>query len=561
MYRSLAVCLSLAAGLLSAWPALAQEGGSCASEEATELFREGFTAARDADSKEAMGYFKSCLEAEPDCLPCLYELGWVYWTRGSWKSCVASWEKVSELNPNYEVTAQWLKTARDNLKGASGSGRSSRQIPMGTLSTPKDGNLKVELTGRFQRYQANPKVPERDHYDRDVYSPKSARFSADGKKVYVNSLEGYKTVVYNAETVEKIKVIKHHFNAENEQLFQGEPAPFDYKFYKRPRSGNVNHFKGKPVESEISHGGKFLWVPYYRRSYDGGATSPSAVAIIDTTSDEIVRVMPTGPIPKYVSASPDGNWVAVTHWGDNTVALIDTSSGDPQQFEYRPELLVVYRKLSQSGLAGKNRDKACGYCLRGTVFTPDSKMLLVSRMGGGGIAGFDVDSGSYLGTIKGMKPTPRHLVLSPDGETLYLSSNVSGYVSKIALATVRAELQAAAGEKVRISGFETVYVGSGARTISLGPEGRYIFSAVNRKSELIVIDSVTMDIVSRIRTDAYTVGLAVSPDGKQAWTTSQGRKDQGGGNSVCVYTVTYPSDSEPEPEPETEAGSVGSESQ
>ena len=98
MSRSLAVCLSLAAGLLSAWPVLAQEGGSCASEEATELFREGFAAAKDLDSKQAMASFKSCLEVEPDCLPCLYELGWVYWIRGSWKSCVASWEKVVELS-------------------------------------------------------------------------------------------------------------------------------------------------------------------------------------------------------------------------------------------------------------------------------------------------------------------------------------------------------------------------------------------------------------------------------------------------------------------------------
>ena len=62
-------------------------------------------------------------------------------------------------------------------------------------------------------------------------------------------------------------------------------------------------------------------------------------------------------------------------------------------------------------------------------------------------------------------------------------------------------------------------------------------------SEVVVIDSLTMKVVSRIRTDSFTVGLTVSPDGTQVWATSQARGEEGGGNSVCVYEVTYPSSS------------------
>ena len=58
--------------------------------------------------------------------------------------------------------------------------------------------------------------------------------------------------------------------------------------------------------------------------------------------------------------------MVVTHWGDNTLGVIDTSAQDPSDFRYLPERLVVERALSQSGL-GKNRDSACGFCLRGTV--------------------------------------------------------------------------------------------------------------------------------------------------------------------------------------------------
>ncbi len=541
--HALAALLAALGLLFTAGPAAAQQDGSCASEDATAAFRAGFSAQSARDSSSALTHYGRCLELEPDCIACAYEIGWTYWTRGSWQSTVSTWERTLELAPEHEQARTWVVQAREHAQRAKSSGSTSLRIPMGTSSRPSEAPVQLKLARRFQNYRAEPASPD-DRHDSDIYSPKSVRFGDGGRKVYVNSLEGLRTVVYDAEALEKLGTIRHRFGEEQTGLFAGLTTVFDYVFYKKPRSGNVNHFNGKPVESELSHGGRFLWIPYYRRDFDGGATSPSAVAVVDTRTDTIVRVLPTGPIPKYVEASPDDRWLAVTHWGDNTVALIDISSDDPATFSYRPERLVVERVLPQAGLAGEDRDRACGYCLRGTVFTPDSSTLLVARMGGGGIAGFDVESGAYLGTILGMKPTPRHLVVSPDGETLFLSSNVSGYVSKIPLATAVEALRTAGGARVNVEGWEAVYVGGGARTIDLGPGGTYIFAAVNGASEIVVVDAATLDIVSRVRTDSYTVGLAVSPDGRQVWTTSQGKKGSGG-NSVCVYEVTYGEGMEP----------------
>ncbi len=523
--------------------ASAQAAASCTSEEATAAFEAGFEAQKKRDSSTALTHYRRCLELEPACVACNYEIGWAYWTRGAWDSTVTAWEKTLELDPDHADAKDWLVQAKDHQKRAKSPSSTSLQVAIGTASKPEVAPVKLELVSRFQHYRASP-ASEADHWDEDIYSPKSARFLPDGSKVYVNSLEGFRTVVYDPAKPEKVGVIKHRFDEDDGALFAGLTTVFDYRFYKKHSSGDVNRFQGKPVESEVSHGGKFLWIPYYRRSWDGGATSPSAVAVIDTTTDTIVRVLPTGPIPKYVEASPDDRWLAVTHWGDNTVALIDISSGDPAQFAYREERLVVEKVLSQAGLAGEDRDKACGYCLRGTVFTPDSKTLLVARMGGGGIAGFDVESGAYLGTVLGMKPTPRHLAIGPDGETLFLSSNVSGHVGRIPLATVLEALASAEGKRVQVEGWRSVYVGSGARTIDLAPDASYIFAAVNRASEIVVVDAGTMEVVSRVRTDSYTVGLAVSPDGRQVWTTSQGRSGSGG-NSVCVYRVEYEPGAEP----------------
>src|SRR5690606_1017110 len=269
---------------------------------------------------------------------------------------------------------------------------------IGITSTPPQAPVSLELVARFQHRVANTKHPK-DKYDRDINSPKSVNYLPEKKKFYVQSLEGLETAVYSIETLEKLKVIRHTFTAENQHLFKdGEYTAFDYQY--RNRKSDFNIFSGKPVESCFSHNGKYLWVTYYRRSYDANAENPSALAIIDTDTDEIVRVMPTGILPKMIASSPDSRYVAVTHWGDNTLGIIDTQGDDPMQFKYVNHAIVDKRLDVKFEPGVKvDRDSNCGYCLRGTVFTPDSKYLLVGRMGGdGGIAVFDLENDyKYLG--------------------------------------------------------------------------------------------------------------------------------------------------------------------
>jgi DNA-binding beta-propeller fold protein YncE len=512
----------------------AQESGQCANASATTSFQAGFQAQIALDTTKALKHYSACLDAEPGCVACLYEIGWTHWTRSEWDNVVATWEKVKAIEPSHGAAQTWLPQALDRRDGVKPrTGTNAVHVPMGTSS--EGGGIRLTLVARFQNYNSSPSGAG-DTHDSWIFSPKSARFLEDGSRVYVNSLEGYQTVIYDPKTLTRVGRVKHQFGVAEAPLFQGENTVFGYKYNRRSPSGDPNRFQGKPVESALSHNSRYLWVPYYRRDFDQGATSPSALSIIDTQTNQIVRMMPTGPIPKYVAISPNNLWAAVAHWGDNTLGVIDISSGDPTQFTYRPERLVVEHVLAQKGLAGSNRDSACGFCLRGTVFTPDSKTLLVSRMGGGGLAGFDVDSWSYLGTLTGEKPTPRHLVISPDGEWLFMSSNRSGYVSKARLSEVVAALRTAGGEKLPFEGWDSVYVGPGARTIELSGDGTLLFAAVNNSAEVVAIDTNTLSILTRVRTDGYAVGLDVAPDGSQVWVTSQGRGGRGG-NSVCVFSV------------------------
>lgn len=397
--------------------------------------------------------------------------------------------------------------------------------------------LSFEKVARIGRGKFSERLPK-EITDRDIFSPKSVRFSASGKKIYINSLEGGKTVVYEWPGLRKLKTISHRFGAKQAFLFKGETTVFDYPYFTQSQSGNANEFTGKPVESELSADGRYLWVPYYRRSYDHSGQSPGAVAIIDTVTDAIVRVMPTGPIPKYVVASPDGKSVAVIHWGDNTIGLIDVSSGKPESFRYVAHL-VVEKKLSQEGLAGEDRDQICGFCLRGSVFTPDSQHLLVARLGKGGIAAFHIPSRTYLGTVINVPSTPRHLVIGPDLETLYASSNFSGYVSKISISALLESLKTARGQRIQGPVWQKEFVGKGARTLDINPAGDTLFVAVNSSSELVAVDSRSLKIRGRIAVDSFAVGLAVSPDGDFVIVTSQGHSGQGG-NSVNLIRLVDP---------------------
>jgi DNA-binding beta-propeller fold protein YncE len=407
-------------------------------------------------------------------------------------------------------------------------------IPIGKKSTGS-GEVTLELINRYQYYNGNTKN-DNDSFDSAINSPKSVNYSIDGKKFYVQSLEGYTTAVYDAKTKKKIKTIKHVFDKNNQDLFKNnETTAFGYEFLvKRDK---YNYFSGKPVESCFSHNGKFLWVTYYRRDYDSNASCPSAVAIINTEKDEIVRVMPTGPLPKMIACSPDNKFIAVTHWGDNTLGIINIESEDPMNFSYHKHCIVDYQMKMDFGGKHVDRDSDCGYCLRGTVFTPDGNFLLVGKMGGaGGVAVFDANTYELLGTVKGMQSNVRHLVIN--GDNLFLSANSPGMVQKCNWRSfVKSRIQNEEKE-VQFSDFESIYVGTGARTIVTTSDGKYLFAAVNNGSKIVGVRTSDMNIVAEIPADSYPVGMDISSDDSELIVTAQG-KSSGGGNSVMVFKLKF----------------------
>lgn len=405
--------------------------------------------------------------------------------------------------------------------------------PLGTTSTPIGAEIKLTLIAKIQSNYAR-RSDSYDFYDRDVVSPKSAIFLESKGKFYVNNLEGQNTTVYQLGTFKKLATIPHSFTEKDAGLFM-ENTSLNYDFIE-PRD-NPNIFSGKPVECCLSHNGKYLWVTYYRRSYDPNAMEPSALAIIDTELDKIVRVMPTGPLPKMIACSPDNKYIAVTHWGDNTVGIIDVSSGDYRKFKFVKQLIVEHQMRFSAGDKARavNRDSQCGYCLRGTAFTADSRYLLVGRMGGGGISVFDMKTFELVRTVYGMKSSVRHLIVTKNN--LYLSTNTAGYVQKTSISDFIKFATSDTAKSATYNKWMECHVGSGARTIEVSEDEKYLYVAVNNESKVVVVRCADMKIVAQSVCNSYPVGLAIRKKGFLLIVTSQAHPGVGGGNTVSIFYV------------------------
>lgn len=93
--------------LLLPWLALASP--------ADEALRAGMDAQRADDVPGAIVHYQRCLKADPDHVPCHWEIGWSYWSQNDWRAVVEHWTKVEQLSPEHPELSRWLPTAKGNL--------------------------------------------------------------------------------------------------------------------------------------------------------------------------------------------------------------------------------------------------------------------------------------------------------------------------------------------------------------------------------------------------------------------------------------------------------------
>lgn len=229
---------------------------------------------------------------------------------------------------------------------------------------------------------------------------------------------------------------------------------------------------GNVVESAISPDGKTLYLSNFRRS---------SVMFVDVASHRVVREIKTGKHPKVLALSPDGKSLFAANWAAHSVSRIDVASG----------------QVVQTLGAGRQP--------RGMVVTRGGKLVIANFWG----ASLDVYDGKDLASHHRVTAcdNPRHLALSPDHGTLYVSCLRASEIEAVDLST----------ETVT----HRVKVGAAPKSIEVSRDGRFVWSAdygVSRSVSVVDTRSWTSRVFPVPGMDRGS-GVAVAPDGRHAVVT------------------------------------------
>ena len=230
---------------------------------------------------------------------------------------------------------------------------------------------------------------------------------------------------------------------------------------------------GIVVESVLSNDGATIYASNFARN---------SVQFVDLKTRRVVREITTGTHPKILVQSPDNKFLFAANWSGNSVTQIDITSGK------------VIRTLP------------VGLNPRGMAMTKNGT-LYVANFNGESIDVFKGEAFTDKHRLKAC-PIPRHLALSPDEKTLFISCFHDSMVHAMDVAS----------EKI----VHEVVIGSSPKSLEVSRDGRYVWSADYGKetNSVSVIDTEDWTArVYRVPGMDHGSGLTLFPDGRRALVT------------------------------------------
>lgn len=316
--------------------------------------------------------------------------------------------------------------------------------------------------------------------------PKSVTISPDQKRAYVCNLEGGSIDIIDADSLSIIKRIE----------FKRTPTIFDDGI-ERP-----DYFEEKPVETAFTAGGRYVWISLLKAGgvvvLDTQGKKPAGKSFKAALERDYrsgarrslkLRFIPTGSQPKVIAVTPDEKWVFVANWRGENVSVIDTKK------------MKVVKKIRT------------GLFPRGICFTPTG--AYVANFGSHTISEIDLKTLKKRRDFRQVGKNPRHLVMAPDGNSLYVSNHGDGHVRQIDLST---------GQVIR-----SCVVGGEPRTICLSEKKDFLFVTNYKDHTLTAIDLASMTPFLIVDTLHYPVGASF--DGKTGTLWVSGYLDK----AIRVY--------------------------
>lgn len=225
-----------------------------------------------------------------------------------------------------------------------------------------------------------------------------------------------------------------------------------------------------PEQFALSPDGKRLFVA----NEDIAQTS-----VLDVESGAVVARIQVGREPEGVGISPNGQWVLVSNESDNSVSVIDARA----------------LKVVSSVTVGKRpRDMA---------FTADGKAAYVSGELDASLYRMNVPTGPVERVLQ-LRPDakPMSVLLDAKRNRLYLSTGRGGTVAVIDVTSAPKLIK-------------EIPVGKRPWGIALSADGRFLYTANGPSNDMSIVDTSTLTTIKTVSAGKSPWGVTVGPAPKQ----------------------------------------------
>lgn len=229
----------------------------------------------------------------------------------------------------------------------------------------------------------------------------------------------------------------------------------------------VLHAGSDPEQFALSRDGRKLFV-----ANEDSAT----LSVVDVMRGTVVQRVPVGREPEGVAVTPDGRWVLVTNESDNSVSIIDTGT----------------LKIVKSVQVGKRP--------RDIAFTPDGRTAYVSGEFDASVYRMTVPQGEPVERVVELRKEarPMGIVLDSRSNRLYVTTGRGGSVAVI--------------DSTSNKLLSEVQVGTRPWGLALSQDGRWLYTANGPSDDIAVVDTSTLSTVRHVRVGRSPWGVAVGPE-------------------------------------------------
>jgi YVTN family beta-propeller protein len=201
-------------------------------------------------------------------------------------------------------------------------------------------------------------------------------------------------------------------------------------------------------------------------------------SVVDIATGKVIASIPVGLEPEGVAVTPNGHWVLVTNESDNAVSMIDTHT----------------LKVVKSVPVGKRP--------RDIAFTPDSSSAFVTG---------EFDASLYQISLHGAGPArrilefrkearPMAVVLDTPRKRIYVSTGRGGTVAVIDAAD-------SATPKL----VTEIPVGTRPWGIALSDDGTRLYTANGPSNDVSIVDTATLRVIKKIPAGRSPWGVVLGP--------------------------------------------------